>query len=123
MELAWGTFLRDGEYWMMPDQVALVYVGNRDGNERYLLGYPKGDITQSHLTEIAASEGKSIAEMRDFLLAHGIWELPPRVESATIEEITVPGPEVTGTTPDSFREEPAQAPGEAASDKRRRRES
>lgn len=100
----------------MDDPVVLVYVGNRDGNERFVLNLPKSDITQSQLNEIARLRCLSPEDTRDALLAYnGIWELPePGPVNAAIEvEDTL--------TP--FREEPMQAFGEAASDKRRRRES
>lgn len=102
----------------MDSSVVLVYVGDRDGQRRYVPGYPSADITNEQLIDMAQSEGKSPAEMQAFLLSHaGVWELPESAESATIEEQTA----TEAYSP--FRDDLEQTAGEAASGRQRRRES
>lgn len=100
----------------MDDPIVLRYIGDRDGNEHYLVGYPKTDITQSQLLTMSIAAGKSPGELQTYLLSHSnMWELPSQPEPVT-EEATSP-------FFDPFREESEQTPGEAAPAQRRRRES
>lgn len=104
----------------MDDPVVLVYVGDRDGHNYFLLNFPKSDIRQSQLVQMARVRGEDIDTTRDFLLAYTrVWELPP-LEPEPEPEI-IPEPEAPVEEP--FRAKPVQAPGEAAFDKRRRRET
>jgi hypothetical protein len=63
--------------------VVLRYVGGETGN--HLVNYPARDIEDDELAQMAAQDGRSVDEQKDWLLSwRGVWALPDDEESATI---------------------------------------
>lgn len=52
----------------------LRYVGDRDGQGRYMPGVGKGDMTRDRIKAVADDRGETYAETKRWLVSTGVWE-------------------------------------------------
>lgn len=95
----------------------LRYVGDEDGQGRYITGVGSGHMTEERVRDVARRRGESYRETKKYLIATGVWERwedRPEPESAEGQErakpaSATPKPESQDDTPAAER--PSTAAG------------